>query len=156
MRSKKIFRTQLQIFKALEHSKNKCWIDSSCFSQSGHIKHICKPLLWICWSVGSLPWKNFQSIRVLEGEIDENQMNLPQSEGTLSSKKKVLVDLRVKRPNSSRIQLGIFCSSLTMIWLKTWGICFKDKGIFQSQPVQNWETVSGMLAPSDNPAIFAK
>ena len=40
--------------------------------------------------------------------------------------------------------------------IKKWGICCKDKGMFQSQPVQNWETVSEMLAPSDNPAIFAK
>ena len=37
--------------------------------------------------------------------------------------------------------------------IKTWGICGKDKEIFQSQPVLNWETVSEMLAPSDNPAI---
>ena len=32
----------------------------------------------------------------------------------------------------------------------------KDNGIFQSQPFQNWETVSEMLAPSDNPTILAK
>ena len=55
-----------------------------------------------------------------------------------------------------RIQLGISCTALTMIWLKRWGICCKDNGIFQSAPVQNWETVSELLAPSDNPAIFAK
>ena len=92
----------------------------------------------------------------MEGGIYEDQMNLPQPQGTPGSKKKVLADLRVKRPDSSRIQLGISYSYLTMIWLKKRGICCKDKGIFQSQPVQNWETVSGMLAPSDNPAIFAK
>jgi len=34
-------------------------------------------------------------------------MNLPQPHGTPGFKKKVLTDLRVKRPNSSRIQLGI-------------------------------------------------
>ena len=83
-------------------------------------------------------------------------MNLPQQQGTLGSKKKVLVDLRVKRPNSYRIQLGISWSSLTMIWLKKWGIYCKDNGIFQSQSVQNWDTIFGMLAPSDNPAIFSK
>jgi len=92
----------------------------------------------------------------LEGGIDEHQMNLPQPQGTFGSKKKVLADLRVKRTDSSRIQLGISFSSLTMIWLKKWGICCKDNGIFQSQPIQNWETVSKILAPSDNPAIFAK
>ena len=43
-----------------------------------------------------------------------------------------------------------------MIWLKKWGICCKDKRIFQSQPVQNWETESEMLAPADNSTIFAK
>jgi len=74
----------------------------------------------------------------------------------LVPRKKVLADLRVKQPDSSRIQLGISYSSLTMIWLKKWGICCKDKRIFQSQPVQNWKTVSGMLAPSDNSAMFAK
>jgi len=62
-----------------------------------------------------LPMKNFQSIRVLEGGIDEHQMNLPQQQGTSGSKKKVLADLRVKRTDSSRIQLGISFSSLTMI-----------------------------------------
>jgi len=92
----------------------------------------------------------------LEGGIDEDQINLLQPQGTPGSKKKVLTDLRVKQPDSSRIQLGIFCSSLTMIWLKKWGICCKGKGIFQSQPIQNWETVSRMLAPSYNLAIFAK
>jgi len=51
----------------------------------------------------------------LEGGIDEDQMNLPQPPGTPGSKKKVLADLRVKRPDSSRIQLGISYSSLTMI-----------------------------------------
>jgi len=51
----------------------------------------------------------------LKGEIDEDQMNLPQPQGTPGSKKKVLADLRVKQPDSSRIQLGISCSSLTMI-----------------------------------------
>jgi len=51
----------------------------------------------------------------LEGRIDEDQMNLPQPHGTHGCKKKVLADLRVKQPNSSRIQLGISCSSLTMI-----------------------------------------
>ena len=59
--------------------------------------------------------KTFQSTRVLEGKIDEDQMNLPQPQGTPGSKKEVLADLRVKRPDSSRIQLGISCSSLTMI-----------------------------------------
>jgi len=47
--------------------------------------------------------KTFQSTRVLEGGIDEDQMNLPQPHGTPGSKKKVLADLRVKRPDSSRI-----------------------------------------------------
>jgi len=51
----------------------------------------------------------------LEGGIDEDQMNLPKQQGTPDSKKKVLADLRVKRPDSSRIQLGISYSSLTMI-----------------------------------------
>ena len=111
-------RPQLQIRKALEHSKNKCWIDSSCFSQSVHIEQICRPLFWICWYVGSRPWKTFQSTRVYEGEIDEDQMNLSQLQGTPGSKKKILADLREKRPYSYRIQLGISCSSLTMIWLK--------------------------------------
>jgi len=55
---------------------------------------------------------------------------------------KVLVDLRVRRPDSSKIQLGISCSSPTMIWLKRWGLCCKDNGIFQSPLIQNWETVS--------------
>ena len=96
MRSKKNFRTQLQIWKALEHSKNKCWIDSSCFSQSVHIEHKCKLLFWTCWSVGSHPWKKFYSTRVLEGGIDENQMNLPQPQGTPGSKKKIITYLRVK------------------------------------------------------------
>jgi len=41
----------------------------------------------------------------LEGEIDEDQMNLPQPHGTPDSKKKVQADLRVKRLDSSRIQL---------------------------------------------------
>jgi len=41
---RKICRTQLKICKALEHSKNKCLIDFSCFSQSVHIEHIDKPL----------------------------------------------------------------------------------------------------------------
>jgi len=100
--------------------------------------------------------KNFPEYWVLEAGIDEDQMNLPQPHGTLGSKKKVLVDLREKRPNSYRIQLGISCSSLTMIWLKKWDICCKDKRIFQSQLVQNWKIVSGMLAPLDNPVIFAK
>jgi len=59
-------------------------------------------------------------------------MNLPQPHGTSGFKKKLLADLRVKRLDSSRIQLGISCSSLTMIWLKKWGICCKDKRIFQS------------------------
>jgi len=51
----------------------------------------------------------------LEGEIDENQMNLPQPHGTPGSKKKIIADLRVKRLDSSKIQLGISCSSLTVI-----------------------------------------
>jgi len=42
------------------------------------------------------------------------------------------------------------------ILVKRCGICWKDKGIFQSQSVQNWETVSGILAPSNNSAIFDK
>ena len=92
----------------------------------------------------------------MEGTIDEDQMNLPQPQGAPGSKKKVLTDLRVKRPNSSRIQLGISWSSLIMIWLHKWGIYCKHKIIFQSQPVRNQETVFGMLAPSDNLAIFAK
>jgi len=37
--------------------------------------------------------KNFQSTRVLESRIDENQMNLPQPQGTPGSKKKVLANL---------------------------------------------------------------
>jgi len=45
----------------------------------------------------------FKSTRVLEGGIDENQMNLPQPHATPGSKKKVLADLRVKQPDSSRI-----------------------------------------------------
>jgi len=32
----------------------------------------------------------------LEGGKDEDQMNLPQPQGTLGSKKKVLADLRLK------------------------------------------------------------
>ena len=72
----------------------------------------------------------------------------PNQKETTSSKNKVLTNLRVKRPDSS--------SSLTMIWLKRWGICCKDNEIFQSQPVQNWETVSEMLEPSDIPTIYAK
>ena len=119
-------------------------------------EQICRPLFWICWSVGSHPWKTFQRKRVLEGGIYEDQINLPQPQETPGSEKKVLADLRVRRPDSSRIQLGISYSTLTMIWLKRWGICCKDDEIFQSPPVQNWETVSGILAPSDNPAIFAK
>jgi len=51
----------------------------------------------------------------LEGGIYEDQMNLPQPQGTPGSKKKVLADLRMKRPDSSKIELGISCSSLTMI-----------------------------------------
>jgi len=90
MRSKKNLSNPAQICNALEHSKNRCWIDSSCFSQSEHIEHICKPLFRICWFVGSRPWNFFQSTRVLEGGIDENQMNLPQPPGTLGSKKKSL------------------------------------------------------------------
>jgi len=43
-----------------------------------------------------------------------------------------------------------------MIWLKKRDICCKDRGIFQSLLVQTWEIVSRMLAPSDNPAIFAE
>jgi len=48
----------------------------------------------------------------------------------------------------------MFLSNHDMI--KKWDMCCKDKGIFQSQHVQNWETVSEMLTPSDNLAIFAK
>jgi len=59
--------------------------------------------------------KTFQRTRVLEGKIDEDQMNLPQPQGTPGSKKEVLADLRVKRSDSSRIQLRISCSSLTII-----------------------------------------
>ena len=92
----------------------------------------------------------------MEGGIFEDQINLPQLQGTYGSKKKVLADLRVNRPDSSRIQLGTSWSVLTMIWLKRWGICCKDNEIFQSRPVQNWETVSGMLIQSDNPTICAK
>jgi len=51
----------------------------------------------------------------LEDGIYEDKMNLPQPHGTPSSKKKVLADLRLKQPDSSRIQLGGTCSSLTMI-----------------------------------------
>jgi len=51
----------------------------------------------------------------LEGGIDEDQMNLPQPHGTPGSKKKVIADLIVKQSDSSRIQLGIFCSSLIII-----------------------------------------
>ena len=40
--------------------------------------------------------------------------------------------------------------------IKKWGICCKDNGIFKSQSIQNLETVSGMLTPSDNPSIFVK
>jgi len=40
--------------------------------------------------------------------------------------------------------------------IKKWDIYGKDKGIFQSQPIQNWETISGMLTPSENPVIFVK
>ena len=54
------------------------------------------------------------------------------------------------------MQLGISCSAPTMIWLKKWGICCKDNEIFQSPSVQNWETVPGILAPSNNPRILAK
>jgi len=36
----------------------------------------------------------------LEGGIDKDQMNLPQPQGTVISKKKVLADLREKQPNS--------------------------------------------------------
>jgi len=51
----------------------------------------------------------------LEAGRYEDQINLPQPQGTPESKKKVLADLRVKRPDSSRIQLGISCSALTMV-----------------------------------------
>ena len=43
-----------------------------------------------------------------------------------------------------------------MIIVKRWGINFKDKGIFQSQPFKNWEVVSEILLPLDNPAMFEK
>jgi len=38
----------------------------------------------------------------LEGGIDEDQLNLRQPPGTPSSNKKVLADLRGKRPDLSR------------------------------------------------------
>ena len=60
----------------------------------------------------------------------------------------ILTDLRVKRPKSSRIELGISCSYLIMICSKKWCIYCKGKGILQSLPIQNWETVSRILEPS--------
>jgi len=83
-------------------------------------RNICKPLVWICWFVGRRLWKNFQSTRVLEGEIDEDQMNLSQPHGTLDFKKKVIADLRVKRPHSYRIQLwwGYINHSKLVFWFK--------------------------------------
>jgi len=62
--------------------------------------------------------KNFQRSRVLEGGIYEDQMSLPQPQEIPGSKKRVLADLRVKRLESSRIQLEISCFFLIMICSK--------------------------------------
>jgi len=62
-----------------------------------------------------LIFKNFPKGKSLEDRRYEDQINLPQLQGTPGSKKKVIVDLSVKQPDSSRIQLGISCSALTMI-----------------------------------------
>jgi len=69
----------------------------------------------MCWSIGSCPWKTFQSTRVLEGEIYGDQIILPQPHGTPGSKKNFLAYLRVKWPESSQIQLGVSYSFLITI-----------------------------------------
>ena len=62
----------------------------------------------------------------------------------------------MKCTKSSRIQLGISCSLLIKICSKKWGIFCNGKGILQSLPVQNWETVSEILEPSGTPAMIDK
>jgi len=49
----------------------------------------------------------------LEGGRYEDKINLPQPHGTPESKKKVLADFSVKRPDSFKIELGIYDSDLT-------------------------------------------
>ena len=67
----------------------------------------------------------------MECGIDEDQMNLPRPHGTPGLKKKLIADLRVKQPDSSIIQLGISCFSLTMIWLKNEAFVVKIRKYFK-------------------------